>query len=154
MYSAYLHSPALLHSPPPEMRKKTGSTCWWPHRCSNRLTTSRIWLIKILLLLLEARMTSFWVSGISFFICLMRRVNYLGLMNSSESQTLCPVILCTYICKFYEAWGRFLASQNLVNIGSGNGLVPSGTKLLGEPMLTYWDSVAFTLGQFQIDCSR
>ena len=26
----------------------------------------------------------------------------------------------------------------LVNIGSGNGLLPDGTKPLPEPMLTYW----------------
>ena len=33
----------------------------------------------------------------------------------------------------------------LVNIGSGNGLVPDGTKPLSEPMLTYhqWCCLAF-----------
>ena len=30
-----------------------------------------------------------------------------------------------------------MASLNLVNIGSGNGLLPDGTKPLAEPMLTY-----------------
>ena len=37
-----------------------------------------------------------------------------------------------------------------VNIDSGNGLVPDGTKPLPEPMLTYnsWDSVAFTSEKF------
>ena len=30
-----------------------------------------------------------------------------------------------------------MASQNLVNIGSGNGLLPDGTKPLPEPMLIY-----------------
>ena len=30
-----------------------------------------------------------------------------------------------------------MASKILVNIGSGNGLVPDGTKPLPEPMLTY-----------------
>ena len=30
-----------------------------------------------------------------------------------------------------------MATQILVNIGSGNGLVPSGTKPLPEPMLSY-----------------
>ena len=36
------------------------------------------------------------------------------------------------------------------NIGSGNGLLPDGTKPLPEPMLTYhqWGSVAFTWEQF------
>ena len=30
-----------------------------------------------------------------------------------------------------------MATQILVNIGSGNGLLPDGTKPLPEPMLTY-----------------
>ena len=36
------------------------------------------------------------------------------------------------------------------NIGSGNGLLPDGTKPLPEPMLTYhqWSFVVFTLQQF------
>ena len=38
-----------------------------------------------------------------------------------------------------------------VNIGSGNGLLPDGTKPLPEPMLTShsWGSMAFTWEQFQ-----
>ena len=36
----------------------------------------------------------------------------------------------------------------LVNIGSGNDLLPDGTKPLPEPLLTYqqWDPVAFISG--------
>ena len=38
----------------------------------------------------------------------------------------------------------------LDNIGSGNGLLPDGTKPLPEPMLTYphWGILTFTRGQF------
>ena len=38
-----------------------------------------------------------------------------------------------------------------VNIGSGNGLLPDGTKPLPEPMLTYhqWGNAPFMWGQFQ-----
>ena len=40
-----------------------------------------------------------------------------------------------------------MTSQNMLNIGSGNGLVPSGTKPLPEPMLTnqLWGLVTFTI---------
>ena len=43
---------------------------------------------------------------------------------------------------------------HLVNIGSGNGLLPDGTKPLPEPMLTnhQWGLVAFTRGQFCRKC--
>ena len=39
-----------------------------------------------------------------------------------------------------------MALEILVNIGSGNGLLPDGTKPLPEPMLTndQWGIVAFT----------
>ena len=42
----------------------------------------------------------------------------------------------------------------LVNIGSGNGLLPDGTKPLPEPVLTFhlWGSVVFTLEQFRSQC--
>ena len=36
-----------------------------------------------------------------------------------------------------EAQWRHLATYSWVNIGSGNGLLPDGTKPLPEPMLTY-----------------
>ena len=47
--------------------------------------------------------------------------------------------------------GTMLSSTNgIPPIGSGNGMVPSGTKPLPEPMLTYHHSspVAFIWGQF------
>ena len=48
-----------------------------------------------------------------------------------------------------------MATKIWVNIGSGNGLLPDGTKPLPEPMLTYHQSgpVAFTWGQFPMKCS-
>ena len=43
-----------------------------------------------------------------------------------------------------------MATEIWVNIGSGNGLLPDGTKPLPEPMLTahQWSPVTFILGQF------
>ena len=43
-----------------------------------------------------------------------------------------------------------MATHIWVNIGSGNGLVPGGTKPLTEPMLInhQWSSAAFTWGEF------
>ena len=43
-----------------------------------------------------------------------------------------------------------METQNWINIGSGNGLLPDGTKPLPEPMLTYqeWSPVAFTWEPF------
>ena len=48
-----------------------------------------------------------------------------------------------------------MVSKNVVNIGSGNGLLPQGTRPLPEPMLTYhqWDPVSFTWVQFHRKCS-
>ena len=44
-----------------------------------------------------------------------------------------------------------MAAEIWVNTGSGNGLLPDGTKPLPEPMLTYHQSgtVTFIGGQFQ-----
>ena len=41
--------------------------------------------------------------------------------------------------RFNSLWlsDASMSSENLVNIGSGNGLLPDGTKPLPEPMLTY-----------------
>ena len=39
--------------------------------------------------------------------------------------------------KLIRAQWRHMAAENWVNIGSGNGLLPDGTKPLPEPMLTY-----------------
>ena len=47
-----------------------------------------------------------------------------------------------------------MATWILVNIGSGNGLLPDGTKPLPEPLLTdhQWSPVTFILGQFHKRC--
>ena len=49
-----------------------------------------------------------------------------------------------------------MATVILDNIGSGNGLLPDGTKPLPEPMLTYHQrgSVAYFWEQFRRNCSR
>ena len=49
-----------------------------------------------------------------------------------------------------ECW-RHMLSEILVDIGSGNGLVPDSTKPFPELMLTnsQWGLVLFTSGQFQ-----
>ena len=47
-----------------------------------------------------------------------------------------------------------MATEIWVDIGSGNGLLPDGTKPLPEPMLTdhQWGSGTFILGQFHKIC--
>ena len=47
-----------------------------------------------------------------------------------------------------------MATEIWVNIGSGNGLLPDGTKPLPEPMMTdrQWNPVTFILGQFHKRC--
>ena len=55
----------------------------------------------------------------------------------------------------YSLWPRdTIWRQIWVNIGSGNGLLPDGTKPLPEPMLTdhQWSPVTFILGQFLKRC--
>ena len=49
-----------------------------------------------------------------------------------------------------------MTSQNMVNIGSGNGLLAESTKSLPEPTLTNhkWGLLAFTWEKFHIKCSR
>ena len=51
---------------------------------------------------------------------------------------------------------RHMVTWIWINIGSGNGLLPDGTKPLPEPMLTYHQrgSVAFSSEQFHRKCSR
>ena len=46
-----------------------------------------------------------------------------------------------------------MATQILVNIGSGNGLLPGGTKPFTEPMLTYhkYRPVTLSKGNFTRD---
>ena len=47
-----------------------------------------------------------------------------------------------------------MATTICVNTGSGNGLLPDGTKPLPEPMLTdhQWSPMTFILGQFHTRC--
>ena len=47
-----------------------------------------------------------------------------------------------------------MVTEIWVNIGSGNGLLPDGTKPLPDPMLTdhQWGPVTFILGQFHKRC--
>ena len=46
-----------------------------------------------------------------------------------------------------------MASEILVNTGSGNGLLPDGTKPLSESMLTYhrWDPLALLQGNVYLN---
>ena len=63
------------------------------------------------------------------------------------NDTKCKLTLCGLVTPYGDIiW---------VNIGSGNGLLPDGTKPLPEPMLTYHQSglVAFTQWQFHTKCS-
>ena len=48
-----------------------------------------------------------------------------------------------------------LVLNTVVDVGSGNGLLPEDTKSIPEPMLTnlQWGLVAFTQGQFHWKCS-
>ena len=54
-------------------------------------------------------------------------------MNQWQSSLLMRLI---HICAT-PSQGSHKATRNWVNIGSGNGLLPNGTKPLPEPMLTY-----------------
>ena len=66
--------------------------------------------------------------------------------NLQENKTI-RVILTHY--GLVTPYGE-LATEIWVNIGSGNGLLPEGTKPLPEPMLTdlQWSPVTFILRQF------
>ena len=66
-----------------------------------------------------------------------------------------PIIL--HIRSSYQliqVWWHHMATRSWVNIGSGNGLFPDGTKPLPEPMLTdhQWSPVTFIVGQFCRRC--
>ena len=52
-------------------------------------------------------------------------------------------------------WSHHMALWNLINIDWGNDLVPSGTKPLPQPMLTYHQRspVLFIWGQLCLNCS-
>ena len=59
--------------------------------------------------------------------------NPLGIQVFKMSQLYGPHKYLTYC----GLWWSVAASSIMVNIGSGNGLLPDGTKPLPEPMLTY-----------------
>ena len=64
--------------------------------------------------------------------------------NVSIVRQGCSCLLLTY----YGLVTPYIAPQNLVNIGLGNGLVPDGTKPLPEPLLTHqWGLVTVTVSQ-------
>ena len=58
---------------------------------------------------------------------------------------------CSDLTNLIEAHWHCMLSYHLVNVGSGNGLLPDGTMPLPATMLTIgnhqWCSVAFTSGQ-------
>ena len=62
----------------------------------------------------------------------------------------------TSMCSLTGPKWRHMATQHLVNIGLGNGLLPDGTKSLPDQLLTYhWSSpVVFNGGQFHWKCWR
>ena len=68
-----------------------------------------------------------------------------NILNSVSEGLLCQIIL------LFNSWwpSDAIWRQIWVNIGSGNGLLPDGTKPLPEPMLTdhQWSPVTFKLGQ-------
>ena len=57
-------------------------------------------------------------------------------------------------CQLILAYRHHMATKIWVNIGSGNSLLPDGTKPLPETMLTdhQWSPVTFILGQFHKGC--
>ena len=56
--------------------------------------------------------------------------------------------------KYQKNYCSHMASWIWVNISSGNGLLPDGTKPLPDPMLTYhqWGLTTFLWGQFHNRC--
>ena len=69
------------------------------------------------------------------------------------SEPMLSQFIDAYMCDIARRWVNSPASGDtikLVNIGSGNGLVPSGTKPLPKPMLTskQWNPIAFPWDQF------
>ena len=58
-------------------------------------------------------------------------------LNFHWQGAFCISILYTYINLLGPSDAIWLATEIWVNIGSGNGLLPDGTKPLPETMLTY-----------------
>ena len=62
-----------------------------------------------------------------------------------------------YWSTYISLWpSETIWQQIWVNIGSGNGLLPDGTKPLPDPVLIdhQWSLAAFTWPQFHMKCSR
>ena len=86
--------------------------------------------------------------------------NSLGIYNFSLfGQAVTPKTTIEQSMWFRQTFNSLWPSdaiwrQILVNIGSGNGLLPDGTKPLPEPMLTdhQWSPVTFIWGQFRKKC--
>ena len=53
------------------------------------------------------------------------------------SKPMMSQLSCTYVYLIHFGLGYHVVTQNFVNIGSGNGLLPNDTKPLPKPMLTY-----------------
>ena len=67
-----------------------------------------------------------------------------------------PKLFIWWWLSFHElnvAQWSYMLPKNLVNISSGGGLVPDGTKPLSESMLT-WRPVAFTWRKLHRTCSK
>ena len=59
------------------------------------------------------------------------------MITSNVFRTICPVFKRENAFDLHiGAKWRHTASQNLANVGPGNGLLPEGTKRLAELMLT------------------
>ena len=85
-----------------------------------------------------------WTSDLGFLI--------LGDFDSVIAQLLGGFCSWTF---FNSLWpSDAILRQIWVNIGSGNGVLPDGTKPLPEPMLTdhQWSPLTFILGQFHKRC--
>ena len=73
-----------------------------------------------------------------------------GQFRTNTELSLCCTEFVLEVMNIYLCFLSFF----WVNTGSGNRLLPDGTKPLPEPMLTdhQWSPVAFILGQFQKTC--
>ena len=108
----------------------------------------------------ESMLTNHWgpvVRSISFH----RRAIWQEMPKTWSREIHLDIV--TYLCSHFPVWVSELTHCGLVTPygnkdlgqhGSGNGLVPDGSKPLPEPMLTdhQWSSVTFISGQFHKRC--
>ena len=80
----------------------------------------------------------------------MRRYLYYLAIPSDKLSLRFPISAITS----HKYWQLLKSTEIWVNIGSGNGLLPDGTKPLPEPMLTdhQWSPMTVILGQFHKRC--